>query len=71
MNPKLLDLARRNDIPLVATNDVHYVGRDDAPIQELLVCIQTNTTLDDPKRMRMESDQFYFKSARRNGASVR
>ena len=63
VNVKLLDLARRAELPLVATNDVHYVNQNDAPVQELLVCIQTNTTLDDPKRMRMETDQFYFKSA--------
>jgi len=61
-NPQLIELARRMDLPLVATNDVHYVDRGDATAQELLVCIQTNTTLQDPKRMRMESDQLYFKS---------
>ncbi|RIK47050.1 MAG: DNA polymerase III subunit alpha [Chloroflexi bacterium] len=62
VNPKLLELARVSDIPIVATNDVHYVRPEDAPIQELLVCVQTNTTLNDPKRLRMETDQFYFKS---------
>lgn len=61
-NPQLIDLARKLDLPLVATNDVHYVNREDAAAQELLVCVQTNTTLDDPKRLRMESDQLYFKS---------
>ncbi|HUZ00399.1 MAG TPA: DNA polymerase III subunit alpha [Thermomicrobiaceae bacterium] len=61
-NPQLVELARRLDLPLVASNDVHYVDRGDAPAQELLVCIQTNTTLSDPKRMRMESDELYFKS---------
>lgn len=49
-------------LPLVATNDVHYVNQFDAPGQELLVCVQTNTTLSDPKRIKMESDQLYFKS---------
>ncbi|HUG16489.1 MAG TPA: DNA polymerase III subunit alpha [Thermomicrobiales bacterium] len=62
-NVKLVELANRASIPLVASNDVHYVQQADAPVQDLLVCIQTNTTLDDPKRMRMESDQLYFKSA--------
>jgi DNA polymerase-3 subunit alpha len=62
VNRQLIDLARRNALPLVATNDVHYVNREDAPLQDLLVCIQTNTTLDDPKRLKMESDQLYFKS---------
>ncbi|HEU5422617.1 MAG TPA: PHP domain-containing protein, partial [Nitrolancea sp.] len=61
-NPQLVALARKLDLPLVATNDVHYVKREDAGTQELLVCVQTNTTLDDPKRLRMESDQLYFKS---------
>jgi len=61
-NPQLVELARKLDLPLVATNDVHYVDKSDAPLQELLVCIQTNTTLHDPKRLRMESDQLYFKS---------
>ena len=64
VNRKLVELARRMDLPLVASNDVHYVNREDAPIQDLLVCIQTNTTLDDPKRLKMESDQLYFKSPR-------
>ncbi|HEX5166351.1 MAG TPA: DNA polymerase III subunit alpha, partial [Thermomicrobiales bacterium] len=64
VNRQLIDLARRMDLPLVASNDVHYVNREDAPIQDLLVCIQTNTTLDDPKRLKMESDQLYFKSPR-------
>jgi DNA polymerase-3 subunit alpha len=61
-NPQIIELARKLDLPLVATNDVHYVNQGDAGAQELLVCVQTNTTLDDPKRLRMESDQLYFKS---------
>ena len=62
VNRQLVDLARKMNLPLVATNDVHYVNREDAATQDLLVCIQTNTTLDDPKRMKMDSDQLYFKS---------
>lgn len=61
-NRELLPLAKSLGLPLVATNDVHYVNQFDAPGQELLVCVQTNTTLSDPKRMKMESDQLYFKS---------
>jgi len=61
-NPQLIELARKLSLPLVATNDVHYVNQEDATAQELLVCVQTNTTIDDPKRLRMESDQLYFKS---------
>jgi DNA polymerase-3 subunit alpha len=63
VNGDLIALARGLDLPLVATNDVHYCRQDDAPAQELLVCIQTNTTLNDPKRLKSESDQLYLKSA--------
>ena len=49
-------------LPLVATNDVHYCQQEDAPAQEILVCIQTNTTLNDPKRLKSESDQLFLKS---------
>ena len=62
INPDLVRLARRLDLPLVAANDVHYLDQDDAAIQELLICIQTNRTLDDPNRLKMSSDQLYFKS---------
>ena len=62
INPDLVRLARRLDLPLIAANDVHYLNQDDAAIQELLICIQTNRTLDDPNRMKMSSDQMYFKS---------
>ena len=60
--PKLVDYARTNDIPIIAANDVHYLNADDATVQELLVCIQTNRTLNDPNRMKMSTDQLYFKS---------
>jgi len=63
VNPDLVRLARRMDIPLVAANDVHYLTAEDAELQELLICIQTNRTLDDPNRMKMSSNQLYFKSA--------
>jgi DNA polymerase-3 subunit alpha len=60
--PQLIDYAQRNDLPIVAANDVHYLNPDDAEVQDLLVCIQTNRTLDDPSRMKMSSNQLYFKS---------
>lgn len=63
VNAELVSLARELDLPLVVTNDVHYLDRADASIQDLLICIQTNSTVDDPKRMRVQSDQLYFKSA--------
>ncbi len=62
-NRRLISLARELSLPLVATNDVHYLDQADAAVQDLLVCIQTNSTIHDPKRMRMQSDQLYFKSA--------
>src|SRR5690606_5250493 len=49
-------------LPLVATNDVHYARQEDAPFQDLLVCIQTNSVLSDAKRLKSETDQLYFKS---------
>ncbi|HEY8445802.1 MAG TPA: DNA polymerase III subunit alpha [Thermomicrobiales bacterium] len=61
-NRDLIELARRLNLPLVATNDVHYCSAEDAPYQDLLVCIQTNTTVKDPKRLKSESNQLYFKS---------
>ncbi|MBI1885557.1 MAG: DNA polymerase III subunit alpha [Chloroflexi bacterium] len=64
LNRKLVRLARETDIPLVATNDVHYVHRDDWTIQDILLCIGTNTSTMDEKRMRMagDSDSYYLKS---------
>jgi len=62
INPELIAISRELDIPLVATNDVHYVQREDASAHELLLCIQTNSTIYDEKRMRMPGDSFYLKS---------
>lgn len=61
VNGDLIALARDLGLPLVATNDVHYCRQEDAPAQDLLVCIQTNATLNDPKRLKSESDQLYLK----------
>lgn len=61
-NRVLTELSRELDIPLVATNDVHYLEKKDARIQDILVCIGTQKTLDDPKRLRFPNDEFYFKS---------
>ncbi|MBQ8972164.1 MAG: DNA polymerase III subunit alpha, partial [Clostridia bacterium] len=60
--PRLVSLAQDMDIPLVVTNDCHYLNRDDAAAQEVLMCIQTGKTLNDENRMRMNSDQLYVKS---------
>ncbi|MDD5665349.1 MAG: DNA polymerase III subunit alpha [Candidatus Omnitrophota bacterium] len=62
VNAGLVRISRELNIPLVATNDVHYLSRDKATAHEALLCIQTQTTLDDPNRMRFQTDEFYFKS---------
>jgi len=61
--PKIADLARRLSIPLVATNDVHFLQKEDAQIQDILLCIQTGKKLSDSDRMHFSSDQFYLKSS--------
>ena len=61
--PKLDALARELNIKTVATNDVHYVEREDAEAQDVLLCIQTGKYVDDENRMRMSSDAFYLKDA--------
>jgi DNA polymerase-3 subunit alpha len=61
-NREMIPLAKKLGLPLVATNDVHYCNQDDAPAQDILVCVQTNTTVHDPKRMKQETDHFYLKS---------
>ncbi len=63
INPSLARLSRETGIPLVATNDCHYLTRDDARAQEVLMCIQTGKTLSDANRMKFATDQFYFKPA--------
>ena len=68
INKGMLELSRRMGIPVVATNDVHYVRQEHAEAQEILLCIQTNTTLDDPNRMRLETPNFYLRSAQEMAA---
>ena len=63
INPELVRLSRETGIPLVATNDCHYLTREDARAQEVLLCIQTGKTMSDPRRMKFATDQFYFKTA--------
>jgi DNA polymerase-3 subunit alpha len=59
----LLKIARTLDLPLVATNDLHYVHADDAAAHDVLLCIGTRTTMDDPKRFRFDARDFYLKTA--------
>jgi len=58
----LIELGREKGIGLVATNDVHYIAREDAAAQDALLCIQTAKTLDEPNRMKLGSQEFYLKS---------
>ena len=60
--PLLVRLARETGIELVATNDVHYLKKEDWEMQDVLMCIQTKRTLDDPSRMKMQTHEFYMKS---------
>jgi len=59
----LLEISRQTGIPLVATNDIHYLRREDRTAHDILLCISTNKKITDPTRMRFSSDEFYFKSA--------
>jgi DNA polymerase-3 subunit alpha len=61
INPGLIQLGRELGIGLAATNDLHYVGRDDHIHHDVLLCIQTNSTLGQEDRLRFSSDQFYLK----------
>ncbi|HHV77726.1 MAG TPA: DNA polymerase III subunit alpha [Syntrophothermus lipocalidus] len=62
VNEAMCHLSRELDVPLVATNDVHYLNRDDAFIHDVLLCIQTGKVLTDESRMRFPCPEFYFKS---------
>ncbi|MBA2246551.1 MAG: DNA polymerase III subunit alpha [Chloroflexia bacterium] len=62
VNKDLIPLARSMNLPLVATNDVHYCSEHDSPAQDVLVCIQTNTTIHDPKRLKSDTNQLFLKS---------
>lgn len=62
VNSALEEIARDARIPLVATNDCHYLDAQDAYAHEVLLCIQTQTTMQDPRRMRFETNELYFKS---------
>ena len=59
----LLKIARTLDLPLLATNDLHYVRQQDAAAHDVLLCIGTRSMIDDPKRFKFTGDQFYLKSS--------
>jgi DNA polymerase III subunit alpha len=61
-NNRLMEIAREMNLPLVATNDCHYLNKDDARAHEILLCIQTGKTMSDPNRMSFSQDEFYVKT---------
>ena len=63
VNEQLIDFSETYNLPLVATNDVHYARHDEASIHDVLLCIQTGKTITEPNRMRMEGESFYLKTA--------
>lgn len=62
INPMLVKLSQETGIPLVATNDTHYIEKQDSKIQKVLICIQTNHTIYEETGLDFESDEFYLKS---------
>ncbi|MBD8960755.1 MAG: DNA polymerase III subunit alpha, partial [Ruminococcaceae bacterium] len=62
IEPMLIRLSKETGIPLVATNDTHYVRKEDSKIQQVLICIATNTTLGQGNGLEFDSDEFYLKS---------
>jgi DNA polymerase III subunit alpha len=62
INPSIIEMAQKTGIPLVCTNDSHYLRREDSVAHDVLLCIGTGKVVSQPDRMRYESDQFYFKS---------
>jgi len=62
VNQGVRRLARETGLPLVVTNDAHYLRREDAAMQDVLLCVQTGKTVDDPNRMKFQTDEFYLKS---------
>ncbi|MDR2606697.1 MAG: PHP domain-containing protein, partial [Oscillospiraceae bacterium] len=62
VNPLIARISRETGIPLIATNDAHYIEKEDSYAQDVLMCIGTQTTVDEPNRMRFETNEFYIKS---------
>ena len=62
VNQGVMRLARELDLPLVVTNDAHYLRKEDAEMQDVLLCIQTGKTVDEPNRMKFQTEEFYLKS---------
>ena len=61
-NPQLIQISRETSIPLIATNDIHYIKKEDSEAHEVLLCVQTGKTMEDPQRLRFATSEFYIKS---------
>ncbi len=68
-NKRLMEIAKELDLPLVATNDCHYLNKEDARAHEILLCIQTGKTMSDPSRMAFSVDEFYVKTPQEMAAA--
>ena len=62
VNQGIMRIARETGLPVVVTNDAHYLRKEDARMQDVLLCVQTGKTVDDPNRMKFQTDEFYLKS---------
>ncbi len=62
VNQGIQRIARETGLPMVVTNDAHYLRREDAKMQDVLLCVQTGKTVDDPNRMKFQTEEFYLKS---------
>lgn len=69
VNEVLYDMSKRLSIPIVATNDCHYLDKTDVRAHEILLCLQTGNTINDPKRFKFSTDQLFFKSKEEMAAS--
>ena len=62
LDRQLIEIARQVGVKVIATNDFHYLTREDAPVQDIMMCIGMNSKVDDPNRMRMQGSEFYMKT---------
>ncbi len=62
VNQGVLRIARETGLPLIVTNDAHYLRKEDAEMQDILLCVQTGKTVDEPNRMKFQTEEFYLKS---------
>lgn len=62
LSKTLIEIARQVGVKVIATNDFHYLTREDAPVQDVVMCIGTNSKIDDPNRIRMQGSEFYMKT---------